>query len=194
MDKQRFLLKLGELLSGLSQEEKEAQLHFFREMIEDRMEDGLSEEEAIKAVGSADDIATQILGEASFSPSKPERRLKGWEITLLILGSPIWLALLIAVAAIVFSAFASLWAGIISLWACFASMVGCAFASLFAGVIFLFGEHRLTGIAVIGGCFVCAGLCIFLFWGCKILTKGIILLSKKTVLWVKQCFTRKEVA
>ena len=194
MNKHDFLQKLDLLLAGLSPKEKEEQLTFYQEMIEDRIEDGLSEEEAVQAVGSAEDIAAQILSEASVVPSKPKRRLKGWETTLLILGSPIWLALTVAVVAVVFSAFVSLWAGIISLWAGFAATVSCAFASLFAGVIFLFGKHPLTGIALIGGCLICAGLGIFLFWGCKIVTKGMVLLTKKTVLRVKQCFIRKEVA
>ena len=194
MNKHEFLQKLETLLAGLSPKEKEERITVYREMIEDRMEDGLSEEEAVLAVGSADDIAMQFQGELPSAPNTPKRRLKGWETTLLILGSPIWLALLICVAAVVFSAFVSLWAGIISLWAGFAATVSCVFALLIVGVIFLFGEHWLTGIAMIGGGLVCAGLGIFLFFGCKILTKGMILLTKKTVGWVKQCFTRKEVA
>ena len=115
-------------------------------------------------------------------------------ISAIMLGSPIWLALLVVIAAVVFSALVSLWAGIISLWACFASAVTCAFVCLIAGVVFLFGQHRLTGIALIGGCLVCAGLGIFLFWGCKILTKGMILLTKKTGWCIRKCFTHKEVA
>lgn len=194
MNKHEFLQKLEALLVGLSTKEKEEHLTFYQEIINDRMEDGLSEEEAVQSIGSAEAIAAQILSEASFVPGKPKRRLKGWETTLLILGSPIWLALLISVAAVVFSAFVSLWAGIISLWACFASAVTCAFVCLIAGVVFLFGQHRLTGIALIGGCLVCAGLCIFLFWGCKILTKGMILLTKKAGWCIRKCFTHKEVA
>ena len=193
MNKHEFLKKLDLLLGGLSPKEKEERITFYREMIDDRMEDGLSEEDAVKAVGSADAIASQILSEVSPAQIK-SKRPERWKITWLILGSPVWLALVISVAAVVFSAFVSLWAGIISLWAGFAAAAGCAFGLLIAGVIFLFGKHPLTGIALIGGCLICAGLGIFLFWGCKIVTKGMILLSKKTVLWVKQCFTRKEVA
>ena len=79
MNKHEFLQKLEALLAGLSTKEKEEQLTFYREMIEDRIEDGLSEEEAVQAIGSAEAIAAQILSEASFVPGKPKRRLKGWE-------------------------------------------------------------------------------------------------------------------
>ena len=80
MNKQEFLLKLGDQLSGLSSREKEERLTFYREMIEDRMEDGLSEEEAIAAVGSIDAIAGQINEEISPAKTLPpaKKRLKAW--------------------------------------------------------------------------------------------------------------------
>lgn len=194
MNKQEFLLKLGQRLSGLSDDEREEQLNFYREMIDDRMEDGLSEEEAVAAVGSIDAITGQITDDASPAEAASKRRWKAREIVLLILGSPIWVCLLIAVAAVVFSLYASAWAGIISLWAGFAAVVSCAFALLIVGVIFLFGQHKLTGIAIIGVCLVCAGLSIFLYWVCKNATKGMALLTKKTALFTKQCIMKKEVA
>lgn len=196
MNKQEFLLNLGDRLSGLSPKEKEERLIFYREMIEDRMEDGLSEEEAVAAVGSIDDIARQIADEIhpSETVSTPKMRRKAWEVVLLILGSPIWFSLLIAALAVVLSLYVSLWAVIVSAWAVFASAVSCAFAQLVAGIVFLFSEHRLTGIAIIGTGLVCAGLSIFLFWGCKEATKGIVLLTKKVTLRIKQRFAKKEVA
>ena len=44
-------------ISGTSKEKRKG----FSEMIEDRMEDGMSEEDAVAAVGSVDDIASQII-------------------------------------------------------------------------------------------------------------------------------------
>ncbi|MBO5892342.1 MAG: DUF1700 domain-containing protein [Oscillospiraceae bacterium] len=196
MNKQEFLQKLGQQMSGLSSREKEERLNFYREMIDDRMEDGLSEEEAVCAVGSVDIIAGQITEEISPAETRQptKRRLKAWEIVLLILGSPIWFSLLIAALAVVLSLYVSLWAVLVSAWAVFASAVSCAFALLVAGIVFLFGERKLTGIAIIGTSLVCAGLSVFLFFGCKAATKGFILLTKKTALGIKHCFTKKEVA
>ena len=196
MNKQEFLLKLGYLLSGLSSQEKEERLTFYREMIEDRMEDGLSEEEAIAAVGSIDAIAGQIFEEISPAKTLPpvKRRLKFWESTLLILGSPIWLSLLIAALAVIFSLYVSLWAVIVCLWAGFVSAVSCGFALTVTGIVLLFSEHPLSGAALIGEGFVCIGLSIFLFLGCKKVTGGLILLTKKAALGMKRCFRKKEVA
>ena len=60
MTKLQFLLALHDKLAGLPRNEVEERLNFYSEMIEDRMEDGLSEEEAVAAVGSIDEIAEQI--------------------------------------------------------------------------------------------------------------------------------------
>ena len=61
MTKTEFVLELTSKLSLLPWEEVEDRISFYVEMIDDRMEDGLSEEEAVAAVGSVDEIAAQII-------------------------------------------------------------------------------------------------------------------------------------
>lgn len=199
MSKNDFLARLRKGLTGLSQEDVEERLLFYSELIDDRMEEGLSEEEAVLAVGSVDEIASQIIGDIPLSKIASEkaatkRHLKAWEIVFLALGSPIWLSLLIAALAVVFSLVVSLWSVIVSLWAVFVSVAACAFCFIAVGIGFALGVHRLSGIAMIGTGIVCAGLSIFLFFGCKAATKGSSLLTKNTVLWIKNCFTKKEEA
>jgi len=162
-------------------------LNFYSEMIEDRMEEGLSEEDAVSAVGGVEEVAEQILAETPVSvpkKPKPKRKFKAWEIVLLALGSPIWLSFLISAFAVAFALYASLWALVISLWAVFASLVACAFGGIIAGVVFAIGENIFSGIALMSAGFVCAGLSILLFFGCKLATKG-------TVLVVKKAFQRR---
>lgn len=190
MTKLKFLIALRDRLSDLPQEDVEERLGFYSEMIEDRMEEGLSEDEAVAAVGSVDEIAAQITGEILPAKIEPKiRRLKAWEIILLVLGSPVWLSLLIAAFAVALSLYVSVWAIIISLWAVFGSVVACAFAGVLSGMIFAVTGHGLTGMAMIGAGIVCAGLSIFLFYGCKAITKGTVLLTKKIF-----GFLRKEKA
>ena len=73
MTKLAFLTQLRKKLSGLPREEVEEQLTFYREMIEDRMEEGLPEAEAVAAVGSADEIAAQVMADMP-EPQRPRRR------------------------------------------------------------------------------------------------------------------------
>ena len=132
MTKLEFILALNERLKHLPQDEVKERISFYSEMIEDRMEEGLSEEDAVAAVGSIDEIAAQTKPEKAPASKKQKRRLKAWEIVLLSLGSPIWLSLLIAAFAVALSLFVVLWALIICLWAVFAAFVCGAGAGVIA--------------------------------------------------------------
>ena len=194
MNKSAFLVSLRDRLAGLPQEEIEERLRFYYEMIEDRIEDGLAEEDAVAAVGSVDEIALQIVADIPLIKTvKLRRRPNAGEIVLLILGSPVWLPLLIAAAAVVFSLYVSLWSVIISLWAVFASLVGGAFGGIAGGVVLMLSGNHLTGLALIGASVVCAGLAIFAFCGCKAVSVGIVRLTKKAVLGIKRRLLKGEV-
>ena len=114
MNKQEFLRALKKKLSRLSKKDVQERLNFYSEMIDDRIEEGLSEEEAVAAVGSIQEVAEQIISEASDAKSgdgdHKGRRLKVWEIVFLAVGSPIWAPILAAV-------FITVWALVLSLWA-----------------------------------------------------------------------------
>ena len=183
MNKQEFLQALGKGLSGLPYAEQDKWMDFYGEMIDDRVEEGLSEQEAVAAVGSVDEIAAQITEDVSSAEqkAKPQRRLAAWEIVLLVVGSPIWLSLLIAAVAVLLALYASLWAIIVALWAVFASLIGCAFGGIAGGAGFALGGKPFTALAMIGAGLVCAGLSIFAFFGCKAATKGAVWLIKITM-------------
>ena len=197
MNKLEFILALHEKLSCLPQEDLEERLAFYNEMIDDRMDDGLSEEEAVAQIGSIDDIVAQVIEETPLTrlvkkKLKPKKGRSPWQITLLALGSPIWLSLLIAALAVVIALYAALWAVVISLWAVFASVAVCAPAGVLAGVIFCCEGHIVPGIVMFAAALVCAGLAIFLFYGCKAVTKGCAWLTKMILLAIKRCFIKKE--
>ena len=199
MNKQEFLERLQVALSDLPREEAQERLNFYAEMIDDRMEEGLSEEDAVSEIGSADKIISQTISDTSITKItkeriKPKKRLKAWEIVLLALGSPIWFSLAVAAFAVILSLYVVLWSAVISLWSVFGSLVGCAFGGIAAGIALAFGCHALSGTAVIAVGLVCAGLAVFAFFGCKAATKGILLLTKKFGLLIKKLFIKKEVA
>lgn len=198
MGKKEFLDRLHNELFGLPQEDIEERLSFYSEMIDDRMEEGLSEEEAVAQIGDVDQIISQIIAETPLTKLAKEKiattkRLSGWDILLLILGFPLWFPLLISAVAVVFSLYVSLWSLIVSFWAVFGSLAGCALGLVTAGIIFAFVNLPI-GIALVGAGLVCAGLSVLLFYGCKAATKGILILTRKCVIWVKNCFLHKEVA
>ncbi len=191
MTKAEFLAALEKGLSCLPQEDMAERLNFYSEMIDDRIEDGLSEETAVAEIGNTDEIITQIIADVPLSKLvikkiRPKRRISAWEIVLLVLGSPLWLSLLIAALSVVFSLFVVLWSVIVSFWAVFVSLLCCAIGIIIGAIILSLNAHILTGIAMIGASFVCAGLSIFFFFLCKAATRGAVWLTKSTVIWIKR--------
>lgn len=197
MKKQDFVAELRRKLAGLPKQDIEERINFYSEMIDDRMEDGISEDDAVSEIGSVDDIASQIIADIPFTKIakeriKPKRKLKVWEIVLLAVGSPIWLSLGIAVVTIIFSLYVVLWSVIASLWAVFASLIASAVGCVITGIAFaIVGNGGAGGVSVSFG-IVCAGLAIFCFFGCKAATKGVVVLTKKIAIGIKKCFVRKE--
>ena len=150
------------------------------------------------AVGSVEKVASQIIAQIPLSiivkdKIRDKRKLRVWEIVLLLLGFPLWFPLLISAFAVGFSIYLSLWAIVISLWAIFVSMVACGGAGVIVGGVFIGMGHQSAGIALFGASLVCLGLAILFFFACKCATKGMAVWTKKMVIWLKNCFIGKEV-
>ena len=173
MNKAEFFAKLRRGLAGLSRREAEERLAFYREAIDDRMEEGLTEEEAVRAVGSPVEIAAAIRSETvAASEGKGRRRPRAWVLTLLILGAPIWFSLLLAALAVLFSLCVTLWALVISFWAVTASLAAGAVAGVLSPVTLAFGAAvpEVLGFMFLG--LASAGLAILSFFGTLAVTRG----------------------
>ena len=197
MNKNDFLVRLREGLSGLPQDDVAECLTFYEEMINDKVEDGLSEEDAVAEIGSVDKIVSQIVAEIPLPKLvkeriKPKRRLMVFEIILLILGFPVWFPLLITTFVIFLSVYIVIWAVILSLWAVELSCIASALVVAAAGVKFLCKGDWTQAIVMISAGMVLAGLSVFLFFGCKAVSKGAVIVTKKIALGIKSLFIRKE--
>lgn len=199
MSKQEFLAKLRNGLTGIPHNDIEEWITFYSEMIDDRMEDGLTEEGAVAELGSAEGIIAQIMSEISLAKLvrekvKPNRALRVWEIVLLVLGSPIWLALGIALFAVMIAVYAVIWSLIISLWAVELSIAVGSAASLVSFAVFAVQGNISSAAAMLGAGFVCAGLAIFGCFGCTGSVRAIRALTKRIFVWIKSCFIKRETA
>ena len=193
MNKEQFLASLRERLDGLSQEDVSERLAFYSEVIDDRVEDGLTEEDAVAQLDSVDDIAERIRAEIPASrPVKEKRRANGLVILLLVLGSPVWISLLAAAFSVVVSVYAAVWSVMISLWAAELSLIVGAVAAFLAAGVFLFTGSCSVGLALLAAGLFCTGLMIFLFYGCLATTRGLWWLTKRFTLGIIGLFTRKD--
>ena len=112
MTKKEFLSKLRRKLRGLPLYESRERIGFYSEIIDDKIEEGLSEEDAVAEAGSVDDIAAQILDDFAASHGKAEikKSNSAWQIALLIIGSPVWVPILLSIFVIVWSVVLAFWA------------------------------------------------------------------------------------
>ena len=197
MNKEEFLSELKKGLSGLPADDVNERLAFYGEMIDDRIEEGMSEEEAVVGIGTVESVVSQTLSEIPLSrivKEKIDRRRtrKGWEIALIIIGFPLWFPLLVAAAAVVFSMYAVLWALIISLWAVELSLWVWAAAAIAAGIAHLVLGYTASGLALLGAGLFCAGASIFFFFGCVAASRGIIKLTQLIATGIKKMFVGKD--
>ncbi|MBQ8245892.1 MAG: DUF1700 domain-containing protein [Lachnospiraceae bacterium] len=193
MNKIEFLTVLRERLQGLPEEDINKSIDFYCEMIDDRVEDGMSEAEAVDALGNIEEIISQILSEVSLpklvkEKVKPKRALKAWEIVLLVLGAPLWIPLLAAVILTVLAIYLSVWSVIISLYAVDLSIAVSGLACIGVAVALLFDGQLVPAGVVFGTGLVCMGLAILLLFAFNLVTKGILWVSKKVLLGIKGLF------
>lgn len=196
MNKSELLNELSQRLSGIPQSEAEKTINYYSEMIDDRIEDGESEEDAVKAVGDIDEIVRNAMSQVPLTglvkqSVKRNFRLSVPVIILLILGSPIWLSLLIALFAVIFAVYVTIAAVIISLFAVVAAFVVSGIVSVIASP-FLIPISLYTSAMYFSGGLVILGLSIFAFYVAVILSKYIIRFTKFVIIKIKSLFIRKE--
>ncbi len=196
MNKTEFLFELGQCLVGLPKDDITEKLSFYSEMIDDRIEDGVSEEDAVAGLGSPEKIAEEIIKDYPLTKLvkekvKPKRQIKAWEIVLLVLGAPIWLTLGIVLLSVVFTLYAVMWSLVAVAWAVFGTFVACGIGFVVGGIITIACGGAVSGILLIALGLVLSGVSIFIFFGCGAVTDGMAWLTKKIALGVKRLFIGK---
>ena len=193
MGKTEFLEQLRRGLSGCPEQEKEERIAFYDEMISDYLEEGLTESEAVAKIGDPRDIAAGIMADLPLAALvkeriKPGRKLKGWEIALIILGSPVWLALAISAIAVIFSVYVALWSVVVAVYA---ADLAFAVTAICAPVYGLF-TLSASGMMMIGIGVFSAGAAIALFVGCIKFTGVMVKLTRTILRSIKSLFIRKD--
>ena len=197
MNKEKFLDALRRRLSGLPQEDIDERIAFYEEMIDDRMDEGLSEEEAVSKIGSVEEIARQIMSEIPLpklvkEKISPKRSLKAWEIILLVLGSPVWIPLIIAAIAVLLALYVVMWAVVICFYAVDVSFVAGTLACIVGLFVSLMVGNLAVALFSLGAGLALAGLTILMFFVCIGITKAVIKLTGWMLLRIKISFVGRE--
>lgn len=200
MNKLEFLNKLSANLASLPKYEIDKSVSYYEEIIDDRIEDGMAEEDAVAALGDIDSIAENIkydmsittLMKAKVSESKNRASNKGVWLTLVILGFPLWFPLLAAFASVFLALYISVWAIIFSLYAVVLSLgVSCA-ATLIVGFAFFFVRSVPAGLCALGAALLCGALTLFMIKPVYLITKGLIKFTAYIIRKIKSVFIAKR--
>ena len=192
MNKERFLKELREKLKQLPEEEIYKSVSYYSELISDMVEDGMTEEEAVKSFGNINDIADRILQDAPIG-TLVKTRIKpksGWSVAaiiLIILGAPLWFSLVLAAIGLIVGVIAGI-AGLAL------GFIGLVIGLGFAGIAMIFKAFTFGGACIIFS--LGAGLLLIgLFFLGVLLAKYIVKLAVKAIKWVyrkvKSCFIKK---
>lgn len=100
MTKNEFKKLLNQRIQVLETQERERILNFYEETIDDSIEDGCSEEEAVSKLGDLEMIVNDIFAEnhivkpqTSIQRESPIKKNRMYVLLFLIITSPLWLAL-----------------------------------------------------------------------------------------------------
>ena len=198
MTKVEFLYELDARLAPLGEADRQKSLEYYSEMIDDRIEDGLSEKAAVAALGSIDEIYKEIISDiplhriigAKLKPS----RLNGksvWTWILIVFGFLVFgLPIIAAAFATVVSIYASILVVVVSLWAVPISLLALGAAGVVLFFPFLFMGIPFKAIFMLGAGIFSLGLVYPFFYIAKWSTKGAIVISKGLFTLIKKCIVR----
>lgn len=196
MNKQEYLGQLRAALACLPEDEIAESVAFYEEMIDDRVADGLTEEDVVASLddpkvaartiiaGVSTLLATTVLepeapaaSPTTVAPAKQKNRVLYW--TLIILGSPLWLTLLIAAALVVLAAMLTVWILVLALWALAVGLLAGGPLGIAVCWWALFAGQPAYGVFELGSGLLCFGLGVFCLHGAVVVTRKLARASRR---------------
>lgn len=195
MNRQEYLEALRKALSDMPYSEVEKSVMYCSEIIDDKIEDGMTEQQAVDSMDDISSAARQIKLDQSMGTliaARANSAGKKLSTAAIIVGAPLWAAFAAIVFAAVITMYAVLWAIDIALWAVFAAFAAVgAFGPLIAA--YMFTVDARSGCVILAGSLVSAGLAIFMFILNKFLSRQLIRFTAFIWRKLKTLFVRKKV-
>ncbi len=198
MKKSEFLEELGMRLAQVGPASAQELIDFYDEAISDRMDAGMSEEDAVAQIGSIDEIIKTVKLDMPM-PAVVKTRIKeshdsaknkghgGVWIALVVIGFPVWFPFLTAGAAVFLSIYLVLWAVVLSLFAVEFSLAAAAAASFLGALTIVTGHIPIVcSVFLLGASLLLAGLTLLLWKPLLTLAKSMIGMAKSFVRSIKK--------
>lgn len=194
MTREIFFNELRGKLKGLPKDDIETRIAFYDEMINDLMDEGLSENDAINKIGPVDRIVDEIASDTSLTKLvkeriRPKRKMSAMEIVLLIVGFPLWFPLLLTAFILILVGYLLIWVLVLVMYVIEISLGAVVLSGIVVFAMTLF-EGDPNYIAIGSAIFAC-GAILLTFPLTKLVTKLTIKLSRNIVLGIKRKFVRR---
>jgi uncharacterized membrane protein len=196
MNKESYLAQIRQLLQSLPEEDRERSLAFYAESIDDRIEDGMSEEEAVASLESPEEAAQTILMNMPIpklvKARVKQRRMGAVEILLLVLGFPLWFPLLLTILILGLTAYLLVWTLVLVLAAVVLALGLSAVAGVIAAVYFIIKAGLPLFLLSLGAALVLTGLAVLFGFAAAGMGRLAVKLGKAMVRGLKSLLIRKE--
>ena len=197
MTKNEFLRELRSKLVGLPEQDINERISFYEEMINDRMDEGKTEEEAVADIGTVDEVIKQIAKDTPLvslvkHKMKPKRRFRGWEVAIIIGSFPFWFPLVITGLVLLFTSFVLMWSGAIAAFSAEIALIGSCFMSLVRFFAEVFNGGGITAnVVYLGFAAISFGGAVFMGFACYGICKGMVKATRAMFIGIKSWFIRK---
>ncbi len=210
MTKHEFIYALRCRLQDLPVPETEPHIEYYTEMIEDRIDEGMTEEEAVADIGTLDEIEHRIriqCGRQAAEDTTDSFRgwlarmrlklhwdgpLKAWQVIILVLVIMSIIPLMGTLLGVIFSGFGivlGLWTAVMGMMLGIYAIVGGLFAGgigiMVAGIVQLVQQQTGEGLFMLGVGFVLLGLSALALWVVILLTKLLIKGVRRLMEWIR---------
>ncbi|MEA4833466.1 MAG: DUF1700 domain-containing protein [Oscillospiraceae bacterium] len=161
MRKDEFIKALKRALFRLKKTERDRYLAYYSELIDDKIESGMNEAEAIGEFASISNIKESIMSDAlERGMIKPKHN--PLTIILLILGSPLWLAFVLALFSLIIALYVVVWAVIISICAIELSFIAVCIGSVVFFIVNM-ASNSAFALLILGSGLICAAISVLIF-------------------------------
>jgi len=184
MSREEYLSTLREELGKQNVSNIDNMVEYYDEMLCDRMEDGMTEEEAVNSMESiADIVSAAILDrpvpvlvkeKVQKSHEKAKNNGNGWLwIVLAVIGFPVWLPLMITAVVLILTFFIVFWVLVLSLFIVLISIgISSVICLVTAFSVFVGFVPIQASIVLLGAALLLGGLCILIWNPCWMILKG----------------------
>ena len=197
MNKQEYLEAIRSRISAMPADDVNRFMDYYSEMIDDRVEDGLYEEEAVGEMGIPEAEVEQKQEDMTLTKLvkekiKPKHELKAWEVVLIVLGSPVWIPLLITALVLLLTLWIVAFALLISFYAVVLSFVAAGIGGLICAIPLFIANSPYTAVLMLGAALIGIGIAILFVVSVKPVTVGIFKVCKASVSGIKRMFVKEK--